>query len=135
MSAALSKNDTAALDKLYADDYTLVTQTGEVTTKAQRVGAIKSGELKFENVAFSDVKVRGYGDTAVAIANSTGKSTTQGKTQETSYRITFVANKTKDGWRLVSAHLSPMPEAAKTDDSTKKDESNKNANTNTNANK
>lgn len=135
LAAALSKNDTAALDKIYADDYTLVTQTGEVMTKAQRLEAMKSGNLKFENVAFNDVKVRNYGDTAVAIANSTGRSTSNGKTQDTRYRVTFVAHKTTDGLRLVGAHLSPMPEAAKTDDSTKKDEANKTAESNTNANK
>lgn len=121
LAAALSKNDTAALEKLYADDYTLVTQTGETATKAERIGAIKSGDLKFESVAFSEIKVRGYGDTAVAIANSSGKSTNKGKTTETAFRITFVANKSKDGWRLVSAHLAPMPEAAKTDDAGKDD--------------
>ncbi len=124
LSDALSKNDAAALDKIYADDYTLVTQTGEIATKAQRIEAIKSGEIKFENVVFSDIKVRGYGDTAVAIAGSKGKSTNKGKTSETSFRITFVAHKTKDGWRLVSAHLAPMPEETKTDDSTKKETSN-----------
>ena len=128
LSAALSKNDVAALDKIYADDYTLVTQTVEMFTKAQRLEAIKSGDLKFESVAFSDVKVRAYGDSAVAIAGSKGKSTNKGKTEETSYRITFVANKTKDGWRLVSAHLSPMPEAAKTDTADTKVETNKPAN-------
>lgn len=121
LAAALSKNDTAALDKIYADDYTLVTQTGEIATKAQRIEAIKSGDLKFENVAFNDVKVRSYGDSAVAIANTSGKSTNKGKVQETNFRVTFVANKTKDGWRMVSAHLSPMPEAAKTDDAKKDD--------------
>lgn len=128
LAAALSKNDTAALDKIYSDDYTLVTQTGDVATKKERLDGIKSGDLKFENIAFNDVKVRSYGDSAVAIANSSGKSTNKGKVQDTGFRITFVANKTKDGWRLVSAHLSPMP--AKTDDSAKKDESNKTAETN-----
>lgn len=135
LSAALSKNDTAALDKIYADDYTLVSQTGDVATKAQRLDAMKSGDLKFENVVFSDLKVRSYGDTAVTIGSSSGKSWNKGKESTTNYRVTFVANKTKDGWRIVGAHLSPMPEATKTGDSSKMDESNKSANTNTNANK
>lgn len=135
LAAALSKNDVAALDKIYGDDYTLVTQTGEVLTKAQRLDAIKSGDLKFENVVFSDVKVRGYGDTAVAIANSTGRSTNKGQTRDTNYRVTFVANKTKDGWRFVSAHLSPNAEAPKTADANKKDDSSLSADSNKAVNK
>jgi uncharacterized protein (TIGR02246 family) len=113
LAASLSKNDVAALDKIYADDYTLVTQTGDVATKAQRLDAIKAGELKFENVTFNVEKVRSYGDMAIAIANSKGKSTNKGVTQDTNFRVTLAANKTKDGWRLVSAHLSSLPEAAK----------------------
>jgi len=125
LGAALSKNDVAALDKIYADDYTLVTATGDVATKAQRLDAIKSGDLKFENVSFSNVKVRTYGDTAVAIVDSTGKNTVKGKTSDTNYRVTFVANKTKDGWRLVSAHLVSREDATKTDDAAKTNDANK----------
>jgi ketosteroid isomerase-like protein len=119
LATTLSNNDFAALDKIYANDYTLVTQNGDITNKAERIAQIKSGDLKFENVAFSDVKVRSYGDTAVAIANSSGKNILKGKTTTTNFRITFVANKTKDGWRLVSAQLTSLPEATKSDDSNK----------------
>lgn len=114
LAAALSKNDTAALDKIYGDNYTLVTADGGVTTKAQRLEAMKSGDLKFENVVFDDITVRSYGDSAVAIVKSSGKSWNKGKEQTTSYRITFVANKTKDGWRMVSAHLTNLDAAAST---------------------
>lgn len=132
LAASLSKNDTAALDKIYGDDYTLVTATGEIATKAQRLEAIKSGDLKFENVAFDDVKVRSYGDSAVAIARSSGKSWNKGKEQNTSYRVTFVATKTKDGWRLVSAQLTNLEAPAKTDDASKAANANKPAATNAN---
>lgn len=126
LAANLVKNDAAGLDKIYGDDYMLVTETGEVFTKAQRLEALKSGDLKFEDVSFSDVKVRGYGDTAVATASTAGKSINKGQTQEASYRVTLVFNKTAGGWRLVSSHLSPLPKAAKNKDTTKKDESNTN---------
>jgi ketosteroid isomerase-like protein len=116
LAAALGKNDVAALDKIYGDDYMLVQQDGTIATKAERIAAIKSGDLKFENVAFNNVKVRSYGDSAVALCDSSGKSMNKGKEVTTSYRITFVAHKGKDGWHLVSAQLAPMPEAAKTDD-------------------
>jgi uncharacterized protein (TIGR02246 family) len=129
-AAALSKNDAATLDKIFSDDYVLVTQTGDMVTKAQRLDAIKAGDLKFENVVFKIEKVRSFGETAVAIAGSSGKTTNKGKESTANYRVTLVLNKTKDGWRIVSAHLSPMPETAKTDDAAQKDEANKSAEAN-----
>ena len=122
LAAAVSKNDVAALEKIYADDYTVVTATGDVQTKAQRLEAMKAGDLKFSGVAFTDVKVRTYGDTAVAIATSTGTTTMKGAAADASYRVTFVANKGKDGWRLSSASLVPRADAAKKDEKTKTDD-------------
>ncbi len=57
ISTALARADTAALDRIYAEDYTLVNESGVLTTKVPRLAAIKSGELKYESVSFDDVNV------------------------------------------------------------------------------
>ncbi len=62
LSAAVGHNDTVALDRIYADDYTIVTDSGVVMTKAERLAAMKSGDLKYESVAFDDVNIRVYGN-------------------------------------------------------------------------
>lgn len=49
--AALGRNDVAALNRIYADNYTLVNESGELTTKSPRLAAIKSGELKYESIS------------------------------------------------------------------------------------
>jgi hypothetical protein len=49
--AALGRNDVAAVDRIYADDYTLVNESGVLTTKAPRLAAIRSGEMKFESAS------------------------------------------------------------------------------------
>lgn len=66
LAAALSKNDVAALDRIYADDYMVTNENGVMSDKATRLAAIKSGALKFESVNFTEIKVNVYGDAAVA---------------------------------------------------------------------
>src|SRR5688572_11322191 len=60
--AALGNNDTAALDRIYADGYTFVGDNGAMMTKAERISAFKSGELKYESVSHDVVSVRFFGD-------------------------------------------------------------------------
>lgn len=119
LGAALSKNDTAALEKMYADDYTFVSPEGEVQTKAQRIDAMKSGAMKFESLSFNDVKVRTYGDTAVVAAKTSAKSTVNGKDNSGTSTATIVLVKGKDGWRVVLGHPStPIPAAKSAESNT-----------------
>ena len=60
VAAAVGRNDTAALDRIYADSFTFVSDSGALLTKAQRLAAMKSGELKYESVTFDEVNVRLY---------------------------------------------------------------------------
>ena len=40
---ALTKKDTAALERIWADDYTFINASGVVLTKAERLANLKSG--------------------------------------------------------------------------------------------
>lgn len=120
-TAALNKGDVAALEKMYADDYTLIDQNGVVQTKASRMEGIKSGKVKFEGMKFSDLKIRTHpaGDGAVVTANATGKTTFEGKTEERNSMVTWVMGKSKDkGWQLMNAQVTDIKggDAAKADD-------------------
>ncbi|MGI9166445.1 MAG: nuclear transport factor 2 family protein [Pyrinomonadaceae bacterium] len=106
ISAALSRNDTAALDRIYADSYTLVNESGELTTKAPRLAAIKSGELKYESVGFDDVNVRLYGDTAVVTYRVTSKGQFKGQVIGGQFRATSTYVKMKGRWQLVAAQVT-----------------------------
>jgi UDP-galactopyranose mutase len=48
-----------------------------MTTKAQRLSAMKSGDLKYQTLVFDALKVRQYGNTAVANYHVTGKTITR----------------------------------------------------------
>ena len=103
LSAALSRNDTAALDRTYADSYTLTNENGVVLSKAPRLAAIKSGELKFESVAFDDINVRLYGSTAVATYRVTSKAQFKGQEAGGQFRGTVTLVKVKGRWQVVAA--------------------------------
>lgn len=106
ISAALGRNDTAALDRIYADDYTLVNESGVLTTKAPRLAAIRSGELKYESVGFDDVNVRMYGNTAVATYRVTSKGQSKGQDIGGQFRATSTYVKMKGRWQLVAAQVT-----------------------------
>ena len=104
--AALGRNDAAALDRIYADDYTLVNEAGVLTTKAPRLASIKSGELKFESVSFDELNVRLYGNTAVATYRAMNKVQFKGQEIGGPIRVTVTLVKTKGRWQVVAAHVT-----------------------------
>ncbi|MDQ3664976.1 MAG: nuclear transport factor 2 family protein [Acidobacteriota bacterium] len=106
ISAALTRNDIAALDRIYADDYTLVNESGVLGTKAPRLAAIKSGELKYESVGFDEVNVRMYGNTAVATYRVTSKGQSKGQDIGGQFRATSTYVKMKGRWQLVAAQVT-----------------------------
>jgi ketosteroid isomerase-like protein len=108
ISAALGRADTAALDRIYADDYTLVNESGVITTKAPRLAAIKSGELKYESVSFDDVNIRLYGNTAVATYRVTSKGQVKGQDFGGQFRATSTYVKMKGRYQLVAAQVTPI---------------------------
>ncbi|MGH9904664.1 MAG: nuclear transport factor 2 family protein, partial [Pyrinomonadaceae bacterium] len=104
--AALGKNDTVALDRIYADDYTLVNELGAVTTKGPRLAAMKSGELKYESVSFDEANIRLYGNTAVATYRAMIKGQNKGQDIVGPLRVTVTLVKIKGRWQLVAAQAT-----------------------------
>ncbi|MCA1624093.1 MAG: nuclear transport factor 2 family protein [Acidobacteria bacterium] len=102
--AALRNNDTAPLDRIYADDYTFVGDTGMMMTKAQRIAAFKSGDLKYESISHEVVSIHLFGDTAVAITRYTTKFAPGIKFSDGKFLTTLTFVKIKGRWQLVAAH-------------------------------
>src|SRR5215212_4292870 len=70
---ALVKNDSGALDRIMADDYTFTNSEGQVLGKQQGLEGIV-----FESATVEDLKVRLYGDTAVVTGATTFKGSFMG---------------------------------------------------------
>ncbi|MBK8466662.1 MAG: nuclear transport factor 2 family protein [Chloracidobacterium sp.] len=122
-NAALNGSNTAALEKMYSDEYTLIDQNGAMQTKVSRIEAVKSGKLKWEGLKFNDLKIKTHptGDGAIVTALVAGKMTIDGKTEERNSMVTWVLGKSKDkGWQIMNAQITDIKGgAAKSDNNTK----------------
>jgi len=103
LAAALGKNDTAALDRIYADDYTFVGDIGMMMNKAERIAAFKSGDLKYESISIEVVSIHLFGDTAVAVTRITTKFAPGLKFTDGKFITTATLIKMKGRWQLVAA--------------------------------
>jgi len=59
---ALMKGDTAALERIWADDYTFINASGVVVTKAERLANLKSGATNLDTIEMDpNMKIRALG--------------------------------------------------------------------------
>jgi len=59
---ALMKGDTAALERIWADDYTFINASGVVVTKAERLANLKSGATNLDTIEMDpNMKMRALG--------------------------------------------------------------------------
>jgi ketosteroid isomerase-like protein len=103
---AYVRRDVAALDRIYADDYTVTDDRGDTPAKAQELERMKSGDVIYEATSYDDVKVRVYGDTAIVAGRGTLKGRNRNGVFHTQYFSTNVFVKQRGQWRAVAAHIS-----------------------------
>jgi ketosteroid isomerase-like protein len=114
---AVKKNDAATMDRILADDFTLVTGSGQTYTKADLLDEARTGRIVYEHQEDSAQMVRIWGDTAVVTAKLWEKGTEDGKPFDYTvwFSDTYVRNAT--GWRYVFGQSSlPLPKASQQTD-------------------
>ena len=100
VDAAL-KGDTATLDQVLADDFTRIQSDGSELSKTQVIEGFKSGNLKFVVFDEADVKIRLYGEVAVAISTANIKMRTlDGKEFSGQFRNSRVFVKRSGNWQV-----------------------------------
>jgi ketosteroid isomerase-like protein len=102
------RSDAETLASLFDADFVCVGPLGFVLNKDQYLAGRRSGDLKQEAFAWEDVRVRVYGDAAVAVGSQVQKTTYQGHDASGQFRGTQVFVRRGDGWAMVSLHLSPI---------------------------
>jgi len=103
---ALNSGDADAAGRIYTDDYQITMENGVTVTKAQRLEAMKSGALKFQSVAFDNLRIRQYGNAAIATFRNTGRSNALGGEQEINSVGTVTLINNGGRWQVASAHLT-----------------------------
>lgn len=113
MAASLTKNDITAMEKIYGENYMFVGPDGTVSTRAQRLEAMKTGDTKYETINYDEISVRSNpeGTGAIVISRVNVKGKNMGKAVDGLYRVTHIWSKTKDGWRMVNGQTTPMTAA------------------------
>ena len=103
---ATVKEGAAAVDQYEADDIIDTDPTGRVTDKTQDKTDMSSGDLKFQSIELSDLKVLVYGNTAVAAGTSTVRGTYKGQDISGKYRFTDTWVKRDDKWQVVATQAT-----------------------------
>jgi hypothetical protein len=109
-NTAFVSGDVASLDGTLANDYINTDENGTVTTKAQTIADLKSGDLKFSSIVNDDYKVRVYGKAAVVTYREILKGQYKGKDFSGPCRETDTWVKRAGQWQCVAAHESKIVE-------------------------
>src|ERR1700745_1243953 len=110
---ALVQNDVATINRLLADDYLGINPNGTLETKADALALRRSGTMKISSMDPINLKIRVYGDTAVA----TSQVEVQGHDGERDisgrYHYTRVYSHKSGEWKVVSFEASRIPPEGK----------------------
>ena len=107
---ALVANDFAALEQILADDLIYTHSTGVTESKAEYLGQLRSGQLKYHAMDHESVTVRLYGAAAVLTGRTKVRSVSKGQELRNDLKFTIVYAKQKGRWRMVawqSTRVSP----------------------------
>jgi hypothetical protein len=103
----------AILEQLLADDYARIFNDGSVYVKAQTLENLRAGKTKYQSFEFSDLKIRVYGNTAVATAFVKTSGSTYGvATSPTGVRWTQFLVKRNGKWQPVLLQTTMLAPAS-----------------------
>lgn len=107
--AALVANDFAALERILADDLTYTHSNALLESKAEYIGAIRSGKLKYHALDHDQQRVRIYGDTAVLTGRTQVHSTYEGQEARPTLRFTIVYVRRAGRWQMAAWQSTRIP--------------------------
>lgn len=109
---AVKNHDAAAMDRILADDFVLVTGRGTAFTKTDLLNDARSSRTVYEHQEDTEQTVRVWGDTAVVTALLWVKGTEDTKPFEYKLWFSDTYARTAGGWRYVFGQASlPLPKA------------------------
>ncbi len=100
--------DTATLNEILADDFSIRTRWGRVTNKLERLALLEDPFFAFEDIRASHVSAEVTGDTAVVTGNVFIRSTYgHDRSGGASYSYSREYQKRDGRWRIVTVYLRP----------------------------
>ena len=109
---ALRAGDTAALSRLYADDFVMITSTGDLRSKSDQLRDIGSGRVQHQGPDERVLHVTVEGDVAVLQGESdAGTLVTAGRADARMRRYTRVYVRRSGRWQLLATHISVVADS------------------------
>lgn len=99
---ATLKSDSSYVENNLAEDYTRVGADGKRLSKSEWVSAFKNRDVKIQSIETTDVKVRVYGNTAVATYTADVKGTQSGQDISGKHNVLRVFVKRAGKWQEVA---------------------------------
>ena len=100
--------DAAALDRILADDWTVIGFDGKTETKAEAIAELKSGSSTLQTVTLGEMKVKVFGNTAVVQGSDIEKSTYKGKDSSGKYMWMDVFVNRNGKWQAVASESTKV---------------------------
>ena len=107
---ALKNKDKTKLESIVADDYVGIGWDGKISSKAESIANGIAADTKLDSYTLDPVKVRVYGDVAIATSGDTEKSSFKGKDTSGRWVWTDVYAKRNGRWQAISSHSSRVQE-------------------------
>ena len=98
--------DVAFFEKLCTEDFTFVQPDGAISTKKDNAEALRSGAAAFDAFDITELKIRVWGDCAVAVGRATVKGKMGGQDISGEYRFTDTFVKKDGAWRTVAGQAT-----------------------------
>jgi uncharacterized protein (TIGR02246 family) len=109
--AALLKGDPAPLAEIFAEDWVVVDEAGDVHKRDDIFEELKSGELKFYAYDLGEMDVRLAGDTAVVIGHGHPRGKFKGEFFEQNELFTDTFARVGGKWRCLVSHSTEVPDS------------------------
>jgi len=107
-----SRLDVAALERVYADDIMVTAPIGICVDKPMVMDEVRraAAQAVIGRYDKNDLRVRGFGDTAVSSYRMTAWATVKGTEIKRALCITNVWMKRSGDWQIVARHTASLPE-------------------------
>ena len=112
--------DMAAFDRLLADDWIQIDWEGKTDTKKQWLEFISSPDFKITSARIVEMKVRQFGNVALATGVNEEKSTIKGKDTSGRYAWTDTYANRNGHWQAIASQVTPVPSSEPSQSSAEK---------------
>lgn len=106
---AITRRDVATLERWFADDFLAIVPQGIQMTKAQALAQVASRDYQLECLRNEDIRVRVFGDVAIATAHGVAQGRISGQATRGEFLYTRVWIRRGGEWQAIAAHSSLLP--------------------------